>query len=225
MAKRAGLSLSVKMILTTTFLILITVVGFGALNTCNIRDAYDKSAGEKIEVFRQQLESKGEATTQVFASALVPFLINNQDAEIQQLVEKSLKQDPTLKLVYVLARDKKLISYCKRKDDKCDRGEYPVEMHVDVKHESWSKISDTWQGRGTKNEADPQVSGALRCRQYPTRPRASARPVYKRRRACVRKGLDSVERSSGVSCRARDGDGPTTCRVHRPRRADTPPLF
>ncbi len=158
MAKRAGLSLSVKMILTTTFLILMTVVGFGALNTCNIREAYDKSAGEKTEVFRQQLESKGEANTQVFASALVPLLINNQDAEIQQLVEKALKQDPTLKLVYVLGRDKNLISYCKRKDDKCDRADYPAEMHVPVKHDSWKKIMETWVARAGKNDADPRVS-------------------------------------------------------------------
>jgi serine phosphatase RsbU (regulator of sigma subunit) len=158
MAKRAGLSLSVKMILTTTFLILLTVVGFGALNACNIRSAYDKSAGEKIEVFRQQLESKGEANTQVFASALEPLLIDNQDAEIQRLVEKAIRQDPTLKLVYVLGRDQNLISYCRRKEEKCDRLDYPAEMHVPVKHESWKKIMDTWESRAKANEADPQVA-------------------------------------------------------------------
>ncbi len=70
MAKRAGLSISVKMILTTTFLILLTVVGFGALNTCNIRTAYDQSAKEKTETFRQSLNSKGATTTQVFASTV-----------------------------------------------------------------------------------------------------------------------------------------------------------
>ena len=162
MAKRAGLSLSVKMILTTTFLILLTVVGFGALNACNIRSAYDKSAAEKIDVFRKQLKSKGEANTQVFASALVPLLINNQDAEIQALVEKALKNDPSLKLVYVLGRDQNLISYCGRKDDKCDRLDYPAEMHVPVKHESWKRIVDTWGERAKKNEPEAKVELELK---------------------------------------------------------------
>ena len=113
MAKRAGLSISVKMILTTTFLILLTVVGFGVLNACNIRSAYDQASREKIDTFRQSLNTKGATTTQVFAKALEKFLIDNQDTEIQQLVEKTVRQDEGLKIVYVLGRDQNLIAYCK----------------------------------------------------------------------------------------------------------------
>src|SRR5687767_3496614 len=44
MAKRSGPSISVKMILTSTVLILVTVVGFGVLNVINVRDVYDTSS-------------------------------------------------------------------------------------------------------------------------------------------------------------------------------------
>ncbi len=160
MAKRAGLSISVKMILTTTFLILLTVVGFGALNTCNIRTAYDQSAKEKTETFRQSLNSKGATTTQVFAKALEKFLIDNQDTEIQQLVEKTVRQDEGLRLVYVLGRDQNLIAYCKVQRGAatlCDPGGYPAAMHVPVKHTSWDQISAEWKARAAAGKADPLV--------------------------------------------------------------------
>ncbi|MBK9032339.1 MAG: SpoIIE family protein phosphatase [Myxococcales bacterium] len=160
MAKRAGLSISVKMILTTTFLILLTVVGFGALNACNIRSAYDQSAREKTENFRQSLKSKGATTTQVFAKALEKFLIDNQDSEIQQLVDRTVRQDEGLRLVYVLGRDQNLIAYCKVQRgnaELCDASGYPPGMHVPVKHKSWEKVLTEWTARAGANNADPLV--------------------------------------------------------------------
>jgi serine phosphatase RsbU (regulator of sigma subunit) len=160
MAKRAGLSISVKMILTTTFLILLTVVGFGVLNACNIRSAYDQAAREKTDTFRQSLKTKGATTTQVFAKALEKFLIDNQDTEIQQLVEKTVRQDESLKIVYVLGRDQNLIAYCKVTRGNatlCDAGGYPAAMHVPVKHASWEKIVEAWKTRAGANQADPLV--------------------------------------------------------------------
>lgn len=161
MAKRAGLSISVKMILTTTFLILMTVVGFGALNACNIRSAYDQSAHEKTEVFRQSLKTKGATTTQVVSKALEKFFIDNQDAEIQTLVERTVRQDEGLRLVYILGRDQNLIAYCKvarNAANPCDRAGYPEGMHVPVKHPTWTKIMEAWNERAKANQPEPLVS-------------------------------------------------------------------
>jgi len=158
--KRAGLSISVKMILTTTFLILMTVIGFGALNACNIRTAYDQAAREKTETFRQSLRSKGQTTTQMFSKALEKFLIDNQDNEIRQLVERTARQDEGLRLVYILGRDQNLIAYCKVQRgaaNLCDRGPYPPEMHVPVTHDSWTKVVATWQERAKAGTAEPLV--------------------------------------------------------------------
>lgn len=161
MATRKGLGISVKMILTTTVLILLTVIGFGALNTCNLRSAYDQAAQEKIKTFKESLHTKGALTTQVFGKALEKFLIDNADAEITQLVANTVKQDEDVSLVYVLGRDQKLITYCKAQRGTCDRGGYPAEMQVPVTHSSWPKMLAVWQQRAAAGQADPQVSFEL----------------------------------------------------------------
>ncbi len=161
MATRKGLGISVKMILTTTVLILLTVIGFAALNTCNLRSAYDKAAADKIETFRQSLRTKGQLTTQVFGKALEKFLIDNADAEIVQLVANTVKQDEGVSLVYVLSRDQKLVTYCKvarGAAEVCDRGGYPAEMHVDVKHPSWAGMVGAWTKQAAAGKTDPRVS-------------------------------------------------------------------
>jgi len=62
MAKR-GASLSVKMILTTTVLIIVTVVGSGVLNVINVRKAFDDTTARQIEIFRTGRETLGEFGT------------------------------------------------------------------------------------------------------------------------------------------------------------------
>jgi serine phosphatase RsbU (regulator of sigma subunit) len=164
MATRKGLGISVKMILTTTILILLTVVGFGLLNTCNLRTAYDQAAAEKQDTFRKSLHTKGVLTTQVFGKALEKFLIDNADAEIVNLVANTVRQDEGLSLVYVLSRDQQLVTYCKVQrgaGDPCDRSGYPPEMHVPVKHASWARLLETWQQRAAAGQADASVSFEL----------------------------------------------------------------
>lgn len=156
MAKRGGLSISVKMILTTTFLILLTVLGFGALNACNIRDAYDRAAKDKISEFRKQLESKGETNTVFFGRGLTSYLIETRDQEIKPIVESALAQDSTLKLVYVLGRVQNLIKYCRRKDDKCDAAGQAEGGKVT--HPSWPQTLETWKKRAAGNDPDIAIS-------------------------------------------------------------------
>jgi serine phosphatase RsbU (regulator of sigma subunit) len=159
MAKRGGLSISVKMILTTTFLILLTVLGFGALNACNIRQAYDRTLTDKIKIFRQQLESKGETNTVFFGDSLKPYFINTQDVEIRDIVASTLSKDKDLKLVYAVGRVQNLIKYCRRKDDKCDgAGEVEGEK---VKHPSWALVMDEWKKRAKENSPEIKVSKEL----------------------------------------------------------------
>jgi serine phosphatase RsbU (regulator of sigma subunit) len=155
MAKRGGLSISVKMILTTTFLILLTVLGFGALNACNIREAYDRAAADKIKVFREQLTAKGESTTQVFGQAIKPYLIETRDAEIAPLIDEALKLDPSIKIIYVVGRVQNLISHCRRKDDACiANGHDPG----GTKHASWDQVMGIWKQRAGANQTDVKVS-------------------------------------------------------------------
>jgi len=156
MAKRGGLSISVKMILTTTFLILLTVLGFGALNACNIREAYDRAAKDKQTEFRKALESKGQTNTIFFGQGLRSYFINTQDEEIKEIVEGTLAQDKDLKLAYVVGRVQNLIKYCRRKDNKCDAGGQTEGGKVS--HGSWDLVLKTWKDRAAKNDPEINVS-------------------------------------------------------------------
>ncbi len=164
MANRSGLSISVKMILTSTMLVLLTVAGFGFLNFFNIRDVYDKTAKEKIDNFRAALGRKGETTTQVFAQAMLTNLINNADADIKLIVERTAKQDPELKLIYILSRDKRVVTYCRivrGHKEICDPGPYKRDPDTaelpELEDESWKRAEALWKERKAAGTTDAMV--------------------------------------------------------------------
>ena len=96
MAKR-GASLSVKMILTTTVLIIVTVVGSGVLNVINVRKAFDDSTSRQIEIFRSGRETLGEFGTPLFARAVSQLLFDKgRDDDIYSLVKETVEQDLSL---------------------------------------------------------------------------------------------------------------------------------
>jgi len=111
------------MILTTTLLIVVTVVGSGVLNVINIRRTFDESAKQQIEVFRSGREAVGELGTPLFARAVEQLLIDRgRDADILSLVHETVAQDTKdgpdgkkdygLKLAYVLDLNQKVVAHC-----------------------------------------------------------------------------------------------------------------
>jgi serine phosphatase RsbU (regulator of sigma subunit) len=111
------------MILTTTLLIVVTVVGSGVLNVINIRRAFDESAKQQIEVFRAGREASGEFGTPLFARAVEQLLIDRgRDPDILTLVQQTVAQDDKdgpagkkdygLKLAYVLDLNQKVVARC-----------------------------------------------------------------------------------------------------------------
>src|ERR1700690_1201453 len=94
MAKRGGPSISVKMILTTTVLIVITVVGSGLLEVNNIRRAFDDGTEQRIKTFKEGRELIGEIGTPLFARSILSMLISHgQDRELLELVRSTVAQD------------------------------------------------------------------------------------------------------------------------------------
>jgi serine phosphatase RsbU (regulator of sigma subunit) len=169
MAKRSGPSISVKMILTTTLLILLTVVGFGVLNVLNIRRVYDENAIRDIELFRTSLESKGETDSPMFSRALAPMLIDaGQDAELFNLMKSTVQQDTRdvdgrrdygLQVAIVLDRLKQMVAFCVEGADLACK---QFDPHVAVSEvgegaagkvavEAWTKASESWAS-GAKAE-------------------------------------------------------------------------
>ncbi|MEO7731148.1 MAG: hypothetical protein ABIY55_09270, partial [Kofleriaceae bacterium] len=122
MAKRGGPSLSVKMIMTTTILIVVTVVGSGVLNVINVRKAFDESRTRQIDIFRKGRETLGEFGTPLFARAVSQLLFDKgRDPDILTVVKETVEQDTKekdgktdygLKLAYVLDLNQKVIAHC-----------------------------------------------------------------------------------------------------------------
>ncbi len=114
MAKRSGPSISVKMILTSTLLILVIVGGFGVLNWMRTRDQVKKASDEKIDVYKKGVENRGRAAAQLFANNVYFPLLNGENRpDTHDLVRKAAQQDPDLKVLYVVTKSRRVIDYCK----------------------------------------------------------------------------------------------------------------
>jgi serine phosphatase RsbU (regulator of sigma subunit) len=156
------------MILTTTLLIVVTVVGSGVLNVMNIRRAFDESAKQQIDVFRAGREASGEFGTPLFARAVEQLLIDRgRDADILSLVHETVAQDTKdgpngkkdygLKLAYVLDLNQKMVATC-LEDAKldCKPGAHdPVgSAYGPLVVETWKQALDGWKAAAAgKREA------------------------------------------------------------------------
>ena len=159
MAKRGGPSISVKMILTTTLLIVVTGVGAGLLNVMNIRRAFDESAAKRVELFQSARTQIGQIGTPLFARATEALVVDKgRDADILTLVQNSVvgdtkdqgngKKDYVLKLAYVLDLNQKVIAHCHEGSQlDCKNVDHvavsPALGQITV--DSWTKTLDTWK--------------------------------------------------------------------------------
>jgi serine phosphatase RsbU (regulator of sigma subunit) len=183
MAKRGGPSISVKMILTTTLLIVVTVVGSGFLNVVNVRRELDTSVARRIEDFKQGRISLGELGTPLFARAMESLLIDHgRDAEIQLVVQNTVagdtkdgpngKKDTVLALAFVLDPNQKMVANCVETTKlDCKPGNHqPVSADFGpLTVEAWQKALAAWKD-GKKGGALVQFdlqNGAYRAFAYP----------------------------------------------------------
>lgn len=155
------LSVSVKMILTTTLLIVVTVVGSGVLNVMNIRRVFDDRTARQVAVFEAGRETLGENGTPLFAQALLPLVLDNRTSEIEELIERTITQDTKaadssgasdygLKLAFVLDLNQKLIAHCHEGAKiSCVEGVVPRDGIEQVKHklstEAWQQALAAWK--------------------------------------------------------------------------------
>jgi serine phosphatase RsbU (regulator of sigma subunit) len=164
------LSVSAKMILTTTLLIVVTVVGSGVLTVFNIRRVFDDTTQRQVAEFEKGREALGETGTPLFAQSLQPLVIDNKTADIKTLLEQTLAQDTRdgagaggkdygLRLAFVLDLNRKLMVHC-FEDQKlvCVEGAVPRDGIEQVKHalstEAWKTALAEWkQAAGAKGPA------------------------------------------------------------------------
>ncbi len=172
MAKRGGPSISVKMILTTTLLIVVTGVGAGLLNVMNIRRAFDESAAKRVDDFRDARTQIGQIGTPLFARATEALVLDRgRDQEILRLVRNTVtgdnkedggKKDFVLKLAYVLDLNQRVIAHChegSQLDCKVFEQEHaavsPALGKITV--DSWQKALAMWKENAAKNAGNALV--------------------------------------------------------------------
>jgi hypothetical protein len=153
------LSVSVKMILTTTLLIVVTVVGSGVLTVMNIGRVFDETTRRQIEEFENGREALGETGTPLFAQALQPLVLDNRTPEIEELLQTTIAQDTKdaaggkdygLRLAFVLDLNQGLMAHC-FEDGKlaCVEGMLPRKGIEQVGHalstEAWKHALAAWK--------------------------------------------------------------------------------
>jgi hypothetical protein len=153
MAKR-GPSISVKMILGSTLLIVLIVVGFGFLSVYQTRTFYKESTEERIAQFRESLQSKGETATTLFANGAFTLLQNTNFDDAKKLVAASIGRDPELKVSYVLDSNQIVFAH----SDPERYGDY-LDKPQKIADESWPEVFKVWEDRASKSVTDPLVHG------------------------------------------------------------------
>jgi serine phosphatase RsbU (regulator of sigma subunit) len=149
--QRHGFSISVKMILTTSALILLTIVGFAVLDIYTIGKVFDASVTDKERLIEEQLRKVGSATISALASSSRAFLETNNDADLRHHLNDIAKKDANLAAIYVLDGNQGLVAHS-------DETKNPKEGHPKVADETWAKVLEVWKSRKERGETDPLVA-------------------------------------------------------------------
>jgi hypothetical protein len=168
---KGGPSISVKMILTTTLLIVVTGVGAGLLNVMNVKRAIDEAANKRVALFQDSRKQIGQLGAPLFARATEALIIEKgRDKEILTLVQNAVREDNkdwgngkndyVLKLAYVLDQNKNVIAHCiegTQLDCKALDPHAPVSAALGpATVDSWSKVQAAWEA-GAKSNGNPLV--------------------------------------------------------------------
>jgi serine phosphatase RsbU (regulator of sigma subunit) len=153
MEKRHGPSISVKLILTSTALIVLIIAGFGALNIFNIGRIYDANVSEKEQLFRQELARVGRATVQALEASSRSYIDVSNDRDLRPFVIQLAKRDDQISFVYVLDNNQQLIAHSDQSRNPTDE----APQHKAIDDQSWKKILETWNTR----KVDPKQQDPL----------------------------------------------------------------
>lgn len=105
MEKRRGASISVKMIATSTLLILMIVALFGILNIVNTSRVFEEQSQHQRDSFVASLQKRGVVQTRDLAQASLNAVLNSDWKTLAAFVPNIAKDDPEVAYVYVVDKD------------------------------------------------------------------------------------------------------------------------
>src|SRR5258706_11359913 len=111
MDKRRGASISVKMIATSTLLILVIVALFGILNVVATGRVFDEQAGRLREEKLSSLRHSGTVQTKDLVQASRNAILQSDYTTLQGFVPDIAKDDPEVAYVYVADKDGTVLAH------------------------------------------------------------------------------------------------------------------
>jgi serine phosphatase RsbU (regulator of sigma subunit) len=115
MEKRRGASISVKMIATSTLLILGVVALFGILNIVNTSKVFDEQAQRQRDSFVAALQKRGSVQTKDLVQASRNAILQNDFTTLANFVPDIAKEDPEVAYVYVASADGLVLAHSDEK--------------------------------------------------------------------------------------------------------------
>jgi serine phosphatase RsbU (regulator of sigma subunit) len=109
--KRRGASISVKMIATTTLLILFIVAMFGILNVANTSKVFDESGNALAKNTTSGLEKRGVAQTRDLVQSTKSAVLQSDYTTLQGLMPDIAKEDPEIAYVYVVDKEGTVLAH------------------------------------------------------------------------------------------------------------------
>jgi serine phosphatase RsbU (regulator of sigma subunit) len=111
MEKRRGASISVKMIATSTLLILTIVALFGILNIVNTSRVFEEQSQRQRESFVAALQKRGSVQTRDLVQASRNAILQNDFTTLQNFVPDIAQGDVEVAYVYVASADGTVIAH------------------------------------------------------------------------------------------------------------------
>lgn len=105
MEKRRGASISLKMIATSTLLILLIVALFGILNVVNTGQVFDEQGQRLKDSFVTSLQKRGSTQTRDLAQAGGNAVVQNDYGTLQDFVPRIAADDPEVEWVFIADKD------------------------------------------------------------------------------------------------------------------------
>jgi serine phosphatase RsbU (regulator of sigma subunit) len=103
MATRRGASISQKMILTSTILILVLVSLSGVISALNTRRIFDDAAAQLAEIHTTALKRRGEVQMLTMVETVRTALMQNDYSTLKTFVPAAANNDKTVVAIYVVA--------------------------------------------------------------------------------------------------------------------------
>ncbi len=115
MEKRRGASISVKMIATSTLLILMIVALFGILNIVNTSRVFEEQSQRQRDSFVASLQKRGTVQTRNLVQASRNAILQSDYTTLQNFVPDIAKEDPEVAYVYVASNDGLVLAHSDEK--------------------------------------------------------------------------------------------------------------